>query len=159
MISPPWQDNVALKYLSLLPRSEFPNFRHQVVSEKLLHLRLIWQVQIISLLQAQVIWKNAKKILNCTSQTTWNFKCINKFSLIFRVKNDVTYYISSGLYHSNWHRGSFSAMFAYGSTSLQLYPVVWIFLSFVTADEFSVRVTKITSRSGVSWTRSLPFYL
>ena len=31
----------------------------------------------------------------------------------------------------------------------------WV--SFVTADEFSVRVTKITSRIGVSWTHSLPF--
>ena len=28
---------------------------------------------------------------------------------------------------------------------------------FVTTDEFSVRVTKITSRIGVSWTHSLPF--
>ena len=32
----------------------------------------------------------------------------------------------------------------------------WV--SFVTTDEFSVRVTKITSRIGVSWTHSLPFY-
>ena len=32
----------------------------------------------------------------------------------------------------------------------------WV--SFVTAGEFSVRVTKITSRIGVSWTHSLPFY-
>ena len=31
----------------------------------------------------------------------------------------------------------------------------WV--SFVTADEFSVRVTNITSRIGVSWTHSLPF--
>ena len=30
-------------------------------------------------------------------------------------------------------------------------------VSFVTVDEFSVRVTKITSRVGVSWTHSLPF--
>ena len=32
----------------------------------------------------------------------------------------------------------------------------WV--SFVTADEFSVRITKINSRIGVSWTHSLPFY-
>ena len=32
----------------------------------------------------------------------------------------------------------------------------WV--SFVTTDEFSVRVTKITSRIGISWTHSLPFY-
>ena len=32
----------------------------------------------------------------------------------------------------------------------------WV--SFVTTDEFSVRVTKITSRIGVSWTHSLHFY-
>ena len=32
----------------------------------------------------------------------------------------------------------------------------WV--SFITADEFSVRVTKITSMIGVSWTHSLPFY-
>ena len=32
----------------------------------------------------------------------------------------------------------------------------WV--SFVTTDEFSVRVTKITSRIGVSWTHSQPFY-
>ena len=32
----------------------------------------------------------------------------------------------------------------------------WV--SFVTADEFSVRVTKITSTIGVSWVHSLPFY-
>ena len=32
----------------------------------------------------------------------------------------------------------------------------WV--SFVTTDEFSVRVTKITSRIGVSWTHSLPSY-
>ena len=32
----------------------------------------------------------------------------------------------------------------------------WV--SFITTDEFSVRVTKITSRIGVSWTHSLPFY-
>ena len=32
----------------------------------------------------------------------------------------------------------------------------WV--SFVMTDEFSVRVTKITSRIGVSWTHSLPFY-
>ena len=32
----------------------------------------------------------------------------------------------------------------------------WV--SFVTTDEFSVRVTKITLRIGVSWTHSLPFY-
>ena len=31
-------------------------------------------------------------------------------------------------------------------------------VSFVTTDEFSVRVTKITSKIGVSWTYSLPFY-
>ena len=31
-------------------------------------------------------------------------------------------------------------------------------LSFVITDEFSVRVTKISSRIGVSWTYSLPFY-
>ena len=31
----------------------------------------------------------------------------------------------------------------------------WV--SFVTTDEFSVRVTKITSRIGVSWTHNLPF--
>ena len=31
----------------------------------------------------------------------------------------------------------------------------WV--SFFTTDEFSVRVTKITSRIGVSWTHSLPF--
>ena len=31
-------------------------------------------------------------------------------------------------------------------------------MSFVTTDEFSVRVTKITSRIGVSGTHSLPFY-
>ena len=54
-------------------------------------------------------------------------------------------------------------MFTHGSTSLQLFPVVWIFLrspwvSFVTTDEFSVRVTKIASGIGVSWTHSLPFY-
>ena len=30
-------------------------------------------------------------------------------------------------------------------------------VSFVTTDEFSVRITKITSRICVSWTRSLPF--
>ena len=54
-------------------------------------------------------------------------------------------------------------MFTHGSASLQLFPVVWIFLrspwvSFVTTDEFSVRVTKIASGIGVSWTHSLPFY-
>ena len=32
----------------------------------------------------------------------------------------------------------------------------WV--SFVTTDAFSGRVTKITSRIGVSWTHSLPFY-
>ena len=32
----------------------------------------------------------------------------------------------------------------------------WV--SFVTQDEFSLRVTKITWRIGVSWTHSLPFY-
>ena len=32
----------------------------------------------------------------------------------------------------------------------------WV--SFVMTDEFSVRVTKITSRIGVSWTHSLPLY-
>ena len=32
----------------------------------------------------------------------------------------------------------------------------WV--SFATTDEFSVRVTKITLRIGVSWTHSLPFY-
>ena len=51
----------------------------------------------------------------------------------------------------NW--GDFSAMFTHGSASLQLFLVVWIFLrflSFVKADEFSVRVTKITSRIGAS---------
>ena len=32
----------------------------------------------------------------------------------------------------------------------------WV--SFVTTGEFLVRVTKITSRIGVSWTHSLPFY-
>ena len=32
----------------------------------------------------------------------------------------------------------------------------WV--SFVMTDEFSVRVTKITSRIGISWTHSLPFY-
>ena len=32
----------------------------------------------------------------------------------------------------------------------------WV--SFVTTDEFSVRVIKISSRIGVSWTHSLPFY-
>ena len=32
----------------------------------------------------------------------------------------------------------------------------WV--SFITTDEFSVRVTKITLRIGVSWTHSLPFY-
>ena len=32
----------------------------------------------------------------------------------------------------------------------------WV--SFVTTDEFLVRVTKITSKIGVSWTHSLPFY-
>ena len=31
-------------------------------------------------------------------------------------------------------------------------------VSFVMTDEFSMRVTKITSRIGVSWTHSLPFY-
>ena len=31
-------------------------------------------------------------------------------------------------------------------------------VSFVTTDEFSLRVTKITLRIGVSWTHSLPFY-
>ena len=31
-------------------------------------------------------------------------------------------------------------------------------MPFVTADEFSVRVTAITSRIGVSLTHSLPFY-
>ena len=31
-------------------------------------------------------------------------------------------------------------------------------MSFVMADEFSVRVAKITSRIGVSWTNSLLFY-
>ena len=50
--------------------------------------------------------------------------------------------------------GSFSALFAHGSASLHLCPVVWILLrsliSFVKTDEFSVRVTKITSRIGVS---------
>ena len=30
-------------------------------------------------------------------------------------------------------------------------------MSFVMTDDFSVRVTKITSRTGVSWTHSLPF--
>ena len=33
-----------------------------------------------------------------------------------------------------------------------------LFVSFVTTDKFSVRVTKITSRIGVSWIHSLPFY-
>ena len=33
----------------------------------------------------------------------------------------------------------------------------WV--SFVKTDEFSVRVLKITSRTGVSWTHSLPFYI
>ena len=33
----------------------------------------------------------------------------------------------------------------------------WV--SFVTTDEFSVRVTKITFRIGVSWTHSLPLFL
>ena len=32
----------------------------------------------------------------------------------------------------------------------------WV--SFLTSDEFSVRVTKITSRIGVTWSHSLPFY-
>ena len=32
----------------------------------------------------------------------------------------------------------------------------WV--SFFMIDEFSVRVTKITSRNGLSWTHSLPFY-
>ena len=32
----------------------------------------------------------------------------------------------------------------------------WV--SFVKTDEFSVRVTKITSRIGISWTHNLPFY-
>ena len=32
-------------------------------------------------------------------------------------------------------------------------------MSFVTAEEFSVMVTKITSRIGVSWTHSFPFWL
>ena len=32
----------------------------------------------------------------------------------------------------------------------------WV--SFVTTDEFLVRITKITSRIAVSWTHSLPFY-
>ena len=31
-------------------------------------------------------------------------------------------------------------------------------MSFVTTDELSIRVTKITSRIGVSWTHNLPFY-
>ena len=31
-------------------------------------------------------------------------------------------------------------------------------MSFVTRDEFSVSVTRITSRIGVSWTHSLPLY-
>ena len=31
-------------------------------------------------------------------------------------------------------------------------------VSFVKTDEFSVRVTKITSRIGISWTHNLPFY-
>ena len=47
-------------------------------------------------------------------------------------------------------------MFTHGSASLQLFLVVWV--SFVTTDEFSMRVTKITSRIGVSSTQSLPFY-
>ena len=34
----------------------------------------------------------------------------------------------------------------------------YLLVSFVTTDEFSVRVTKITSRIGVSWTDGLPFH-
>ena len=47
---------------------------------------------------------------------------------------------------------------------LHLYSYFWWcgyfwgpYVSFVTADEFSVRVKKITSKMGVSWTHSLPF--
>ena len=39
--------------------------------------------------------------------------------------------------------------------------VFWLhcaWVSFVTTDEFSVMVTKITSRIGISWTHSLPFH-
>ena len=45
--------------------------------------------------------------------------------------------------------------------SLELFLVVWIFLRSLGVisykDEFSVRVTNITSRIGVSWTQRLPF--
>ena len=41
---------------------------------------------------------------------------------------------------------------------LQWYGYFWVlWVSLVTRDEFSVRATKITSRIGVSWIRSLPF--
>ena len=51
-------------------------------------------------------------------------------------------------------QGSFSPMFTHGSVSLQLFPVVWVFLRslgvIVTTDEFSVNITKATLRIGVS---------
>ena len=52
--------------------------------------------------------------------------------------------------------GSFRSMFTHddGSASLQLFLAVWIFLRSLGvicyADEFSLRITKITSRIGVS---------
>ena len=56
-------------------------------------------------------------------------------------------------------------MFAHGNVSRQLFLDIldssgyfwgpWV--TFVTADELSVSVTKITSKIGVSWTHSLPF--
>ena len=49
--------------------------------------------------------------------------------------------------------GSFGAMFAYGSASLQLFPLVWIFLRSLGVICYSKRVLSdsqiITSRIGV----------
>ena len=58
-------------------------------------------------------------------------------------------------------RGSFSTM-----TCMEVCPYIYFrwcgyfqgtWVSFVTTEEFSVRVTKITARIGVSFTHSLPF--
>ena len=62
---------------------------------------------------------------------------------------------------SQKYRGSFSAMLHMEVCPYSYFQWCWYFwglqVSFVMTDEFSVRVTKITSRIGVAWTHSLPF--
>ena len=61
------------------------------------------------------------------------------------------------------NQGSFSAMLCMEVcpySCFQWFEYYWgPWVSFVTIDEFSVRVTKIPSRIGVSWTHSLPLFL